>query len=97
MNKGTTYKGIVKCIQKESDIEHILNICRGARVQICGKIFEPDWGLYNGAIGHVVEIIYQKDTGPLDGSLPEYVVVGPLNTEALHGFQKSHLGFLYHH
>jgi hypothetical protein len=29
---------------KESDIDPILNICRGAKVQITGKNFEPDWG-----------------------------------------------------
>lgn len=75
INNGTRYRGTAKCLRKESDIEPILNICRGARVQIRGKNFEPDWGLYNGAIGHVVEIIYEKNSSPLDGSIPEYVVV----------------------
>jgi hypothetical protein len=52
-----------------------LNICHGAKVQLRGKIFEPDWGLYNGSVGHVVEIIFEKESSPLDGSLPEYVIV----------------------
>ena len=74
-SKGTTYKGRVKCMRKESDIEPMLNICRGAKIQITGKIFEPDWGLFNGAIGNVIEIVYEEDKSPLDGMFPEYVII----------------------
>ncbi len=60
---------------KQSDIDPVLNICRGARVQIMGKNFEPDWGLFNGAVGDVIEIVYKESQSPLDGSCPEYVIV----------------------
>jgi hypothetical protein len=73
--KGITYKGRAKCIKKETDIEPMLNICRGAKVQITGKNFEPDWGLFNGAVGKVIEIVYKEGTSPLDGTFPEFVIV----------------------
>ncbi len=53
-SKGITYRGHAKCLTKQSDIDAVLNICRGARVQITGKNFEPDWGLFNGAVENVV-------------------------------------------
>jgi hypothetical protein len=74
-SKGITYRGRAKCLTKQSDIDAVLNICRGARVQITGKNFEPDWGLFNGAVGDVVEIVYEEGASPLDGSCPEYVIV----------------------
>ncbi len=37
--------------------------------------FEPDWGLYNGSIGTVKEIVFKKGESPLDGTLPQYVIV----------------------
>jgi hypothetical protein len=74
-SKGITYKGHARCINKESDIDPVLNISHGAKVQITGKNFEPVWGLYNGSVGKVIEIIYEKNTSPLDGTLPELVIV----------------------
>ena len=38
--------------------------------------FEPTWGLFNGATGTVVDIVYEKETGPhasSEGRLPKYV------------------------
>jgi ABC-type cobalamin/Fe3+-siderophores transport system ATPase subunit len=73
--KGITYSGRVKCLTKESDIAPVLNICRGAKVQITGKNFEPDWGLFNGAVGKVVEIVYKENTSPLDTTFPQFIIV----------------------
>jgi hypothetical protein len=39
------------------------------------KNFEPEWGLFNGAAGNVIEIVYKKGEIPLDGSCPENVIV----------------------
>jgi hypothetical protein len=36
---------------------------------------EPKWGLYNGAIGTVVDIIFRKGEPPNEGHLPTLVVV----------------------
>jgi hypothetical protein len=58
------------------DIDAVLNICRESNVQIYGKNFEPDCGLYNGAVGTVKEIVYDKNGNPLDGPiLPKFVIV----------------------
>ncbi len=73
-SKGIKYKGCARCIIKESDVEPILNICRAAKVQITGENFEPDWGLFNGSIGKVIEIIYDKGASPLDGTLPKFII-----------------------
>ena len=74
-SKGKQYHGRAKCMKKESSVEPILNICRGARMQISGRNFEPDWGLYNGAVGTVVEIVFNENENPLDGTLPQYILV----------------------
>ena len=54
------------------------NMCVGATVAINGINFEPNWGLFNGARGTVVDIVYDKETGPHTsgkGRLPKYVVL----------------------
>ena len=60
-SKEKQYHGRAKCMKKESSVEPILNICWGARMQISGRNFEPDWGLYNGAVGTVVEIVFNEN------------------------------------
>jgi hypothetical protein len=36
---------------------------------------QPDWGLFNGTVGTVKEIVFNKDENPLDGTLPQYIIV----------------------
>ena len=50
-------------------------LCRGAMVRIVGRNFEPRWGLYNNAIGTVVDIVFQPGDDPNSGNLPLYVAV----------------------
>ena len=50
-------------------------LSRGAMVKITGKNFEPDWGLFNNAVGIVEEIVFREGTDPNNGDLPAYVVV----------------------
>ena len=56
------------------------DICVGARVAISTVNFLPEVGLYNGAIGNVVEIVYQdRPVGPNKKQhyhLPDYIVIG---------------------
>ncbi len=47
---------------------------RDCRVSITDNIWQ-EVGLYNGAMGTVVDIRYSKDKHPLRGDLPEYIVV----------------------
>ncbi len=55
------------------------NICIGAKVAISNVNFLPEIGLYNGAFGDVIEIVYNnRPVGPNDKQhyhLPNYVVV----------------------
>jgi hypothetical protein len=74
-SKGKEIRNLPKCFKQDSDIEPVLNICREAKVQLMGKNFEPDWGLFNGSIGIVKEIVFNKDENPLDGTLPQYAIV----------------------
>ncbi len=56
-----------------------MDICVGAKVAISNVNILPEIGLYNGAIGTFVEIVYQhRPEGPNDkehNHLPDYVVV----------------------
>ncbi len=60
-----------------------MDICVGARVAISYVNILPEIRLYNGAIGTVVEIVYQhRPEGPNDkehNHLPDYVIVNFLN------------------
>jgi hypothetical protein len=54
------------------------DICVGAKVAISNVNFSPEIGLYHGAIGDVIEIVYNdRPVGPNDKQhyhLPNYVV-----------------------
>lgn len=55
------------------------DLCVGARVSIVSHNFLPEVGLYNGAMGTIIEIVYKSNpVGPNDKEhrhLPDYVVV----------------------
>ena len=51
------------------------NLCRGARVSITGCNIMPSWGLYNGSIGTVLDIVYEEGQSPRTGTMPLYVLV----------------------
>lgn len=50
-------------------------ICRNAVVRLKGKNIEPDFGLYNNAIGTVKEIVFPPGKDPNNGDQPSYVAV----------------------
>ena len=55
-----------------------MDICVGAQVCLETANIEPNAGLFVGAIGRVVEIVYDKSVGPNSerrDHLPKYVVV----------------------
>ena len=37
--------------------------------------FHPNWGLYNGSMGTVVDIVFRPDQNPNHGDLPLYILV----------------------
>jgi hypothetical protein len=49
-------------------------LSRDAMVEITKVNIEPKWGLFNGAIGTVVDIIFRQGENPNDGHLPTVVV-----------------------
>lgn len=50
-------------------------LARGAKVAIDSRNFCPQWGLYNGTMGTVDEIVFEKGKNPNLGDFPSYVVV----------------------
>ena len=60
---------------KDNNLPRAATICRGCKVAIKGKNFNPEWGLFNGAIGTVQEIVYKNNESPNEGHLPCYVAV----------------------
>ena len=50
-------------------------LCWDAMVEITKVNIEPKWGLFNGAIGTVVDIIFKQGENPNEGHLPTVVVV----------------------
>lgn len=59
-------------------IQHQLDVCVGAQVCLETANFDPIAGLFIGAIGRVVDIVYDKSVGPNTSGqdqLPKYIVV----------------------
>lgn len=50
-------------------------ICINARVQITGRNLYPPWGLFNGSIGTVKDIVFNQNDNPNHDDLPKYIVV----------------------
>ena len=59
----------------KGDLPSSALLCIGATVAIENKNFQPLWGLHNGAVGTVNEIVFAKGKDPNQSDLPSYVVV----------------------
>ena len=59
----------------DNGVPSTLKICHGARVFLSGKNVCTKWGLYNGTIGTVVDIVYGRGESPNTYHLPKYVLV----------------------
>ena len=73
----TTKKGlrVANNSHYDSTIPPATNLCRGAQVSLTGCNLFPTWGLYNGSIGEVMDILYEHGHSPNNGDLPLYVLV----------------------
>jgi ATP-dependent exoDNAse (exonuclease V) alpha subunit len=58
-----------------SSIPKTTLLCRGAKVCIRGKNFNPKRGLFNGSIGTVIDIVYKQGENPNTSHFPHYVIV----------------------
>ena len=68
-------EGIRKHFKDNQSVRSATILCVGSKVSIHGKNFEPKWGLYNGSLGTIIGIKFQKDKNPNNGDLPMYIVV----------------------
>ena len=50
-------------------------LCVGTRVAIAGRNFHPKYGLYNGAIGTVLEFHFEHGANPNHGDFPTHIIV----------------------
>jgi len=57
-----------------SDLQRNSTLCKNARVSLT-RNYIPHWGLYNGSLGTVTEIVYEKGCSPNKGDFPAYVTV----------------------
>lgn len=69
----TGLKAISAHFEDSVPVSNIL--CRYAKVAITGHNFLPTYGLHNGAVGEVEDIIFDEGENPNKGDLPSYVVV----------------------
>ena len=52
-----------------------VNICKTAKVQLTGYNPRPEWGLYHGSRGTVIDIVFAFGESPNNNDLPIYVLV----------------------
>jgi hypothetical protein len=52
------------CHLKDDSTPNSSILCKGSLVSICGRNFEPKWGLHNGALAIVLEMSLQKENHP---------------------------------
>ena len=50
-------------------------LTRNARVSITGQNLMPNWGLFNGSIGTVLDVVFKPGESPNTGNQPIYVLV----------------------
>jgi hypothetical protein len=60
---------------RADEIPEIAQFCRNAKVQISKQNIEPCWGLYNGGMGIVKDIVFEEGHNPNFGNFPSYILV----------------------
>jgi GTPase SAR1 family protein len=60
---------------KAGEIPETAQFCKNAKVQISKRNIKPSWGLYNGSMGIVKDIVFEKGHNPNFGDFPSYVLV----------------------
>ena len=65
MNHFTGDDGLQRCIR----------VCRGAMVALKARNILPEWGLFNGGIGTIMDIVFHEGEGPNSNDLPAYILV----------------------
>ena len=72
----TTKKGCPKTAHLNSSYDlKTTYLCRGATVELYKTNLKPKYGLFNGAMGKIVDIIFEDGESPNEGFLPKMVIV----------------------
>ena len=50
-------------------------LIKDAVVQLSGWNAKPEWGLFHGSLGKIIDIVYKEDESPFTGHLPSYIIV----------------------
>lgn len=74
-SKGLHNGKAIKSHFPKSELPSSSLLSIGCKVAIENRNFCPTWGLHNGAVGTVDEIVFEKGKSPNNGDLPSYVVV----------------------
>ena len=67
-------KGKKNHFDEKRGIPNVLSITCNALVEIRGKNIRPEWGLFNGSMGTVKDIVFHEGESP-QTNLPAYVLV----------------------
>jgi hypothetical protein len=60
---------------KADEIPETAQFCKDAKVQISKRNIKPSWGLYNGSMGIVKDIVFEQGNNPNFGDFPSYILV----------------------
>ena len=63
-----------KHFDQDDEVVNVTMFCRNAQVSLYKNI-NPYWGLYNGAVGIVKDIVYNANESPNNGELPLYILI----------------------
>ena len=79
-SRDTTISNKLSRSQVNNHLREVLDmkttyLCRGAVVEITFVNLKPKLGLFNGARGTVVDLVFEEGDNPNAGDLPEVVVV----------------------
>ena len=74
VSQTTRGKGRVNHFDEERGLQNVLYLARKCRVEIRGRNIRPDWGLFNGSMGTIEDIVYLKGEKPAT-HFPAYVLV----------------------
>ena len=53
----------------------LTNLTVGCMIYLSGQNIKPEWGLYHGSMGKIIDIVFAPNESPNNGCLPLYVIV----------------------
>ena len=79
ITKSITIKNGLRCSKKihydPDRTPPVTLLSKGCLVALTGWNACPEWGLYHGTIGKIIDIVFKEDESPNEGNLPQYIIV----------------------